>query len=106
MVTKNVKFVVFVPISHADIIRKVLGEAGAGRIGNYDFCSFSTHGIGRFRGVEGANPAIGEVGKYEAVEEERIEVVVPREILNEVIEKVKSNHPYEEVAFDIYPIEN
>jgi len=106
METKNVKFVVFVPLSHADAVRQALGEAGAGKIGNYDFCSFSSCGTGRFRGNEKTNPAIGEVGKYEVVKEERIEAVVPREILKEVIEKVKSVHPYEEMAFDIYPLEN
>lgn len=105
METKNVKFVVFVPLSHADAVRKALGEVGAGKIGNYDFCSFSSHGTGRFRGNEKANPAIGKAGKYEAVEEERIEVIVPREILKEVAKKIKSVHPYEEVAFDIYPLE-
>ena len=105
MDTKYVKFVVFVPLSHADIVRKALGEAGAGKIGNYDFCSFSSRGTGRFRGNEKTNPAIGKAGEYEVVEEERIETIVSREILKSVIEKVKSVHPYEEVAFDIYPLE-
>ncbi len=104
METKNVKFVVFVPLSHADVVRQVLGEAGAGKIGNYDFCSFSSRGTGRFRGNEKANPAIGKAGKYEAVEEERIEAIVSREIWREVIKKAKAVHPYEEVAFDIYPL--
>lgn len=103
--TQNVKLVVFVPISHADIVRKALGEAGAGKIGNYDFCSFSSRGVGRYRGNEKSNPTIGEAGQYESVEEEKIEVVVPREILEKVIRSVKKVHPYEEVAFDIYPIE-
>jgi hypothetical protein len=106
METKNVKFVVFVPTSHADIIRRVLGEVGAGKIGNYDFCSFSTKGVGRFRGNENSNPAIGKPENHESVDEEKIEVVVPREILNEAIKKVKEVHPYEEVAFDIYSLEN
>ena len=106
METKNVKLVVFVPLSHADIVRQALGEVGAGKIGNYDFCSFSSRGAGRFRGNEKSNPAVGETNKYEIVEEERIEVVVPREILEKVIEKVKLVHPYEEVAFDIYALEN
>ena len=106
METKNVKLVVFVPLSHADIVRQALGEVGAGKIGNYDFCSFSSRGTGRFRGNEKSNPAVGEANKYEIVEEERIEVVVPREILKKVIEKVKLVHPYEEVAFDIYALEN
>ena len=106
METKNVKFVVFVPLSHADIVRKALGEAGAGKIGNYNFCSFSTCGVGRFCGNEKSNPTVGEANKYESVEEEKIEAIVPREILKEVIEKFKAVHPYEEVAFDIYPLEN
>ena len=106
MSSKNVKFVVFAPISHADIVRQALGEAGAGKIGNYDFCSFSSRGTGRFRGNEKSNPTIGEAGKHEVVEEERIEVIVSREILEKVIEKVKAIHPYEEVAFDVYPLED
>lgn len=106
MQTDTVKLVVFVPLSHADIVRQALGEAGAGKIGNYDFCSFSSRGIGRFRGNEKSNPVIGKTGEYESVEEERIEVVVPRDILKEVIEKMKSVHPYEEVAFDIYTLED
>lgn len=106
MESKNVKLVVFAPISHADAVRQALGEAGAGKIGDYDFCSFSSRGIGRFRGSKNANPAIGEPGKYEAVEEEKIEVIVPREILKEVIEKVKAAHPYEEVPFYVSALEN
>ncbi|MBU4217268.1 hypothetical protein L6270_02225 [Candidatus Parcubacteria bacterium] len=106
MTSKNVKFVIFTPISHADIVRHALGEAGAGKIGNYDFCSFSNRGVGRFRGNEKSKPAIGIASNLEAVEEERIEVIVPRDILSSVIEKVKAVHPYEEVAYDIYPIEN
>lgn len=105
MSSKNVKLVVFVPLSHADVVRQALGEAGAGKIGNYDFCSFSSRGKGRFRGNEKTNPAIGKAGNHEVVDEERIETIVPREILKNVIEKVKSVHPYEEVAFDIYPLE-
>lgn len=106
MPTKNVKLVVFVPISHADIIRQALGEAGAGKIGNYDFCSFSSLGVGRFLGNDKSNPSIGESGKYESVEEERIEVIVPRPIITEVIEKIKAVHPYEEVVFDVYSLED
>ena len=106
MPTKNVKLVVFTPISHADIVRKALGEAGAGKIGNYDFCSFSSRGVGRYRGNEKSNPTIGETGQYESVEEEKIEVAVPRDILEKVIQAMKKVHPYEEVAYDIYSIEN
>lgn len=106
MPSNNVKLVVFVPTSHADIIRQVLGESGAGKKGNYDFCSFSSLGVGRFLGKDKSNPTIGESNKYESVEEERIEVVVPRLIVVDVIKKMKVVHPYEEVAFDIYPLED
>ncbi len=106
MESANVKFVVFTPLSHADIVREALGKAGAGKIGNYEFCSFSTRGIGRFKGNEHSNPTIGKAGDLESVEEERIEVVVPRTILKEVIEKMKAVHPYEEVAYDVYSLEN
>jgi hypothetical protein len=102
MFSKNVKLVVFVPLSHCDLIRHVLGGAGAGKIGNYDFCSFSTPGVGRYRGNENSNPAIGQAQSYESAVEE---VVVPREILKEVVTTMKKAHPYDEVAYDIYPLE-
>lgn len=100
------KLVVYVPISHADVIREAMGKAGAGRIGNYSFCSFSSRGIGRFRPEPGASPAIGEVGKMEQVEEERIEVICQQEILKDVIAAVKKVHPYEEIAMDVYPLQD
>jgi hypothetical protein len=101
---KNVKFIVTVPTSHADTIREAIGQVGAGRIGNYDFCSFSISGVGRFKGNTESNPSIGVAGNYELVEEERIEVSVAFEIINDVIAVVKAIHPYEEVAYDVYPL--
>lgn len=106
MQTKNVKLVVFTPLEHGDLVRKALGEAGAGKMGEYDFCSFSSIGTGRFRGSENSNPAIGTAGVYESVEEERIEVLVPREILVDVLKAVRAVHPYQEMAFDVYPVED
>jgi hypothetical protein len=103
--SKNVKIVVFVPLSHTDIVREAAGKAGAGKIGNYTFCSFSSRGLGRFKPEDGANPAIGEVGKLEAVEEERIEIVCERSLVKTVVEAINKVHPYEEVALDIYPLE-
>ena len=100
-----VKIVVFVPESHADAVRQAMGEAGAGRIGNYTYCSFSSIGTGRFLPGKGANPAIGSVGKLESVLEERIEVVCERDKLNDAIKAIKQVHPYEEVALDVYPLE-
>lgn len=103
---KFVKIAVFVPTTHADRVRDALAESGAGHIGNYDNCSFSSKGIGRFRGMEDSKPFIGEVGKIEEVDEERIETICPSEKLNEVLAAVKKVHPYEEPAIDIYPLLN
>ena len=106
MNSKNVKIVVFVPETHTDVVRKAMGKAGAGVIGNYTYCTFSSKGVGRYRPEQGANPHIGEVGKFEEVVAERIETVCPREKLQEVIKAIKKVHPYDEVAFDVYPLEN
>ena len=95
----------FVPESHADMVREAMGKAGTGKIGNYAFCSFSSKGTGRFKPENGAHPSIGEVGKLELVQEERIEVVCDRNLLKDVITTIKKAHPYEEVALDIYPLE-
>jgi hypothetical protein len=104
--TKNFKIVVFVPETHTDVVRKAMGDAGAGIIGNYSHCTFSSKGVGRFKPESGANPHIGELGKFEEVVEERIETVCSREKLEEVIKTMKEVHPYDEVAFDVYPLEN
>lgn len=99
-----VKIVVFVPLTHTSVVRDAIGEAGGGVIGNYTHCSFSVKGVGRFKPQKGANPSIGEVGKLEEVEEERIEFVCPRDKAKEVISAIKKVHPYEEIALDIYPL--
>jgi len=101
-----VKIVVFAPVTHADEVREAFVKAEAGHIGNYDSCSFSSRGTGRFRGGEGTDPFIGEPGKFEEVEEERIEVICLHNKAEEVIEAVKKVHPYEEPAIDIYPLLN
>lgn len=103
---KFVKIAVFVPVTHADKVREALAESGAGHIGNYDCCSFSVKGIGRFRGLEDSKPFIGEVGKIEEVEEEKIETICPHEKLDEILAAVKKVHPYEEPVIDIYPLLN
>ncbi len=103
---KQYKLVVYVPVDEADKIRQVLGEAGAGQVGNYDFASFSVRGVGRFRPLAGARPAIGKVGKFEEVEEERIETVVGEEDLGWVLEKLRDTHPYEVPVIDVYELKN
>ncbi|MBI2450024.1 MAG: hypothetical protein HYV47_00650 [Candidatus Nealsonbacteria bacterium] len=102
---KFVKIVVFTPETHADAVRKALGKAGAGKIGNYSFCSFSAKGKGRFLPKKGAKPAIGRAGKLEQVFEERIEARCERSKLKKVLRAIKKVHPYEEIAMDIYPLE-
>lgn len=104
--TKNVKIVVFVPETHTDAVREAIGKAGAGKIGNYSYCTFSLKGVGRFKPEQGADPHIGEIGKFEEVVEERIETICPRENLEGVIAAIREVHPYDEVALDVYPLEN
>ena len=96
--------VVYVPESHAEAVRKALSEAGAGNIGNYDNCSFSMKGTGRFRPLEGSKPAIGSKGMIESVPEERIEVVVTHDKLPGVIRAARTVHPYEEPAIHVLPM--
>jgi len=81
-----------------------VGDAGAGEIGNYSHCSFSTKGKGRFLPLSGANPTIGEVGKFEEVDEERIEFTCDIEDKEKIISAMKKVHLYEEVAYDVYPL--
>lgn len=100
----KVKVAVYVPVTHADEIRRVLVKSGAGKMGNYDSCSFSVRGVGRFRGLTGSSPSIGEAGKLEEVEEERIETICTRENLDAVLEAVREVHPYEQPAIDVYPL--
>ncbi len=95
------KLVVFAPTDTAAPIRAAVAAAGAGVIGHYDHASFSSPGQGRFRPLEGAEPAIGTVGSIEIVDEERIEVVMPRRLRASVIAAMRIAHPYEEPAYDV-----
>lgn len=99
-----VKITVGVPESHADIVRKALGQAGAGKIGNYDYASFSVKGTGRFRPLKGANPSIGDIGKIEEVAEEQIQTICRKADLERVIQAIRSVHPYEEPVIDVIPL--
>ncbi len=100
-----VKIVVTVPEDAADALRAAVGNAGAGKIGNYLHCSFSSKGIGRFLPMEGAQPAIGEVGKEQSVVEERIEWTCEESVKDSVIDVIRTVHPYEEPAIDVYALE-
>jgi hypothetical protein len=100
----NRKLVVFVPREALDTVRDALFAAGAGRIGDYERCSWYTAGTGTFRGGEGTSPAIGERGREQRVAELRLETVFPEERHDEVVAALRSSHPYEEPAFDVYPL--
>lgn len=104
MKKETVKLVVFAPETHADIMRKAMGKAGAGLVGDYKHCSFSVKGIGRFIPLKTAHPTIGKIGELTEVVEERIETVCFKKDLNKIISAIKKAHPYEEVAIDIYPL--
>lgn len=100
------KLAVYVPTTHVEKVKESLAKAGAGHIGNYSNCSFSTQGIGNFKPLEGTNPYIGQIGEVESVEEVKIETIVPQRVLGGVINSMLNAHPYEEVAYDIYKLEN
>jgi len=103
---KIYKLVVFVPMSHVEQVKSAIGDAGAGWIGNYSHCSFGAPGVGSFKPLEGSNPHIGDVGKIEEVEEMRLETIVSEKLLRKVLKAVIASHPYEEVAYDIYQLDN
>ena len=95
------KVVAFVPVEHAERVRDAMTGAGAGAIGDYDSCTFSAEGEGRFRPLAGATPAVGSVGELEVVPEVRVETVVPRARRTAVVRALLAAHPYEEPAFDV-----
>lgn len=101
-----VKLVVYVPAGYEDQVAEALFKAGAGTIGNYDSCSFRTEGIGTFHANDGCSPFMGRVGERSSVRELRLETVVPKELLNRVIDRMVRAHPYEEVAYDLVPLAN
>jgi hypothetical protein len=98
------KLVVFVPPEALEEVRDALFEAGAGRIGDYERCSWYAEGIGTFLGGEGTSPAIGDKGREERVAEVRLETVFPAERHDEVVAALRRAHPYEEPAFDVYAL--
>jgi dinuclear metal center YbgI/SA1388 family protein len=95
------KIVVYVPAGDAERIRLAIAEAGAGQIGDYDSCSWTSVGEGRFRPLDGAHPVIGRVGDLEVVDEARVEAVLHRSRRTQVVRAMLAAHPYEEVAYDV-----
>jgi hypothetical protein len=103
---RRYKLVVFVPKTHLEKVRAAVCNAGAGKIGNYDNCTFITSGTGTFRPLKGAKPYKGERGKIEKAKEARLETIIPGSIIKKVISAMKKAHPYEEVAYDVYRLED
>ncbi len=100
------KLVTYCPLSNAEKVKSALFHAGAGNIGNYDECSFSSIGEGTFRANEGSNPHCGAIGKRHTEKEERIEVIFPKHLESSIISAMKLSHSYEEVSYQIYILDN
>jgi len=100
------KLVTFCPVDHAEKVRQALFEAGAGNIGNYDSCSFNMAGTGSFKGSSETNPFVGEKGQLHYENEIRVETIYPIYLEEKIIQALISTHPYEEVAYDLYKLEN
>lgn len=98
------KLVIFVPAEALDAVRDAVFAAGAGRIGEYERCSWYTEGTGTFMGGAEASPSVGEKGREERVPELRLETVFPADRHDDVIAALRAVHPYEEPAFDVYPL--
>ena len=103
---KLVKLAVFVPEAHVEKLANALFEAGAGHIGNYSDCSFSTAGTGTFKAQDGANPFVGKAGERHHEPEQKLEVLVSSHRLSPVLQAMRNNHPYEEIAYDVFPLLN
>lgn len=103
---RYLKLVVFVPRGYEEKVMQAMGDAGAGWIGNYSHCTFQAKGIGTFKPLEGTDPFIGSQGIIEQVEEVRLETIIPGTIAGDVVVAMIEAHPYEEVAYDLYPLVN
>lgn len=100
------KLVTFIPVENACQVREAVFNAGAGNIGNYDSCGFVAEGLGSFRGNENSNPFVGKKGEIHTEKEVRFETIYPGYLQGKIIDALIKSHPYEEVAYDIYPLEN
>ena len=100
------RLITFAPNDKAEEVRQAIFDAGAGHIGQYSECSFNSQGVGTFKAEEGANPYVGEIGKRHDENETKIEIVYPSYLEHQVVKALVDNHPYEEVAYDIFAMEN
>jgi hypothetical protein len=102
----NLKLIFYVPVDSAERVKEALFAIGVGALGNYSHCSFETLGIGQFKPNERANPTIGSAHKIEKVQELKVEMICQVSLINKAVEVLKSTHPYEEVAYEVYRLEN
>ena len=100
-----VKLEIYVPVTHVDAVRTAVGEAGAGRLGNYDCCIWETSGAGQFRPLAGSSPFVGRTGEIERVPESKLEMICGRECLPGVLAAMRRAHPYETPAFQYFEVE-
>lgn len=98
------KLAVFVPGSHKEAVKQALFAAGAGKMGDYEHCCWETKGTGQFRPLATANPFLGEPGQVESVTEFKLEMVVADDLVHAAIVALRQSHPYEEPAFDLWPL--
>lgn len=98
------KLAFFVPVADAEAVKEAVFATGAGRIGDYEACCFQTRGTGQFRPLEGADPHIGRVGDLEQVEELKVELVCEDTLIHEAVAALKTAHPYEEPAYDVWQL--
>ena len=100
------KLIFYVPEPETEQVKRAVFDAGAGRLGNYDSCSWQTKGIGQFRPLVGSQPSIGNLNALEVVEENRVEILCTRDVIHTAITALKHAHPYEEPAFEVIALVN
>ncbi len=100
------KICVFVPENVVETVKKALFDAGAGRIGNYDYCCWQTMGLGQFRPLENSTPNVGTLNEIEKVSEIKLELVCEDALVKQAIAAMKQSHPYEEPAYHVWKLEN
>ncbi|MGC6420229.1 MAG: Nif3-like dinuclear metal center hexameric protein [Chitinophagales bacterium] len=100
------KLITFVPTKDLQVVRNALFSIGAGSIGEYEKASFVSSGVGSFQGSASSNPSIGKAGEFTEVEEEKLEVLLTDTLLSSALKTLQEHHPYEEVAYDIVPLQN
>ncbi len=93
--------IVYIPATHLEIVKNAILDAGAGKIGGYDYCCWQTKGLGQFRAGDNSNPFVGEIGEIHKEEEWKVEFVLEDKYLNNVIKAMKDSHPYEVVAYSV-----